>query len=298
MRRNVSNISLQDQDAPSSPLSTLNRAAFKPLSPSNRFVGITLPVDIRMIFEVLEGEDQRSSSVPVGSLTNQSAIPKPEGVSLSSHVPPLKLDTSFTHNTEICLLCTGFRQRNMPSTGEKNETEGKQGQTNSETSEDTSGQSAAPSEEASRLRGGSVAETVNNTPGSNTSSSGSQDTGPKKLTEDSESGRELIRMEVMRLIVNLGSSVGLKASETGLLNLKQRFPKCFRDICFYSEVCHLLSTYSYRLLARRFIHELFDDVNIEQLLACPCQYLDIDTFQHMEPIQQDSLDEFHDFSFS
>ena len=52
MRRNVSNISLQDQEAPSSPLSTLNKAAFKPLAPTNRFVGITLPVDIRMIFEV------------------------------------------------------------------------------------------------------------------------------------------------------------------------------------------------------------------------------------------------------
>ena len=35
-----------------------------------------------------------------------------------------------------------------------------------------------------------------------------------------------------------------------------------------------------------------------QLLTSPCQYLDIDTFQHMEPIRQDSLDEFHDFSFS
>ncbi|RUS88775.1 hypothetical protein EGW08_003492, partial [Elysia chlorotica] len=298
MRRNVSNISLQDQEAPSSPLSTLNKAAFKPLSPGNRFVGITLPVDIRMIFEVLEGEDHRSSSDPTGAASNSNASAKPEVLPLSSHVPPLKLETSFCHNTEICLLCTGFRQRNLPSAEKKDGGEGEQAQLDREVSEEPLEQTAH-GDESRRLRGGSVVEgATSNTPGSNTSSSGSHDTGPKKLTEDSEAGRELVRMEVMRLIVNLGSSVGLKASETGLLNLKQRFPKCFRDVCFYSEVCHLLSTYAYRLLARRFIHELFDDLNTEPLLVSPCLYLDIDTFQHMEPIRQDSLDEFHDFSFS
>ncbi|GFN88091.1 rapamycin-insensitive companion of mtor [Plakobranchus ocellatus] len=298
MRRNVSSISLQDQDAPSSPFSILNKAAFKPLSPSNRFVGISLPVDIRMIFEVVEGEDQRTSNSPLRSLTKENAFTAIEGeLALSCNVPPLKLETSFSHNPEVCLLCTGFRQQNLPvvatnggGQGEQREQEEQKG------GEEASGPSTQ-AEDMGRLRGGSVADTATNTPSSN-SGPGAHDTGLKKLTEDSETGRELIRMEVMRLIVNLGSSVGLKASETGLLNLKQRFPKCFRDICFYSEVCHLLSTYSYRLLARRFIHELFDDLNTELLLESSYQYLDIDTYQHMEPIRQDSLDEFHDFSFS
>ena len=42
-------------------------------------------------------------------------------------------------------------------------------------------------------------------------------------------------------------------------SLKQKFPKCFQDMCLYSEVCYLMSRYSYRLNCRRFIQELFQD---------------------------------------
>ena len=43
------------------------------------------------------------------------------------------------------------------------------------------------------------------------------------MTEDSEVGRNLIRKEVMRLIVNLSSSVGVKGTEKGLLRYFSRF---------------------------------------------------------------------------
>nr|KAG5705288.1 hypothetical protein BaRGS_010739 [Batillaria attramentaria] len=120
----------------------------------------------------------------------------------------------------------------------------------------------------------------------------------KKLTEDSDEGRRLIRMEVLRLIVNLSSSVGLKGSEQGLLALKQRFPSTFKDVCFFSEACLILSTYSFRLNARRFIQELFDEIDITKLVEGPRSFLGIkdDEGPRMAPIRQDSLDSFRDFS--
>lgn len=47
--------------------------------------------------------------------------------------------------------------------------------------------------------------------------------------------------------------------------MKQKFPKTYQDICLYSEVCHTLANYNYRLPSRRFIQELFQDVNFEQV---------------------------------
>lgn len=52
----------------------------------------------------------------------------------------------------------------------------------------------------------------------------------------------------------------------GLLNLclpfriKEKFPYAFDDICLYSEVSHLLAHCMFRLTSRRFIQELFQDV--------------------------------------
>lgn len=39
----------------------------------------------------------------------------------------------------------------------------------------------------------------------------------KKMSEDSDVGRAIIRREIMRFITNLSSSVGTKGSEQGLL---------------------------------------------------------------------------------
>uniref|UniRef100_A0A2C9LNG1 Rapamycin-insensitive companion of mTOR n=1 Tax=Biomphalaria glabrata TaxID=6526 RepID=A0A2C9LNG1_BIOGL len=291
MRRNVSSVSLQEQDVPSSPISSLNRAAFKPLSPSNRFVGITLPVDIKMIFEDTEAETLRKTSTDLdtGSASD----------SLKAGVPPLKKEMSFEHTTEVCIVCNRYRKKAVPSSLNTSYTISK-GQDTEAVKLDQS-DAVHSMFDIVRTRGGSMNDHSSSaTPGSQTSGSSGHETAEKKLREDSEEGRELIRLEVMRLIVNLGSSVGLKSSETGLLSLKQRFPKCFQSICFYSEVCHLLSTYSYRLVARRFIHELFDELDLVELLAAPCQYLglELDPSPHMAPIRQDSLDDFQDFSFA
>lgn len=46
-----------------------------------------------------------------------------------------------------------------------------------------------------------------------------------------------------------------------LLELKQKFPAAFQDICLYSEVSKCLANNTYRLHARRLIQEIFLDLN-------------------------------------
>ncbi|XP_033871166.3 rapamycin-insensitive companion of mTOR-like isoform X1 [Acipenser ruthenus] len=107
--------------------------------------------------------------------------------------------------------------------------------------------------------------------------------GGKSIPEDAPACRVLLRKEVLRLVVNLSSSVGTKGHETGLLTIKEKFPYAFDDICLYSEVSHLLAHCMFRLLSRRFIQELFQDVQFtpmyeeaETILATPPQQVAVD----------------------
>ncbi|XP_069077437.1 rapamycin-insensitive companion of mTOR isoform X1 [Pleurodeles waltl] len=100
--------------------------------------------------------------------------------------------------------------------------------------------------------------------------------GGKTIPEDTPVCRILLRKEVLRLVVNLSSSVGTKGHETGLLTIKEKFPQAFDDICLYSEVSFLLAHCTFRLPSRRFIQELFQDVQFlhmhdeaETVLAVP-----------------------------
>lgn len=54
--------------------------------------------------------------------------------------------------------------------------------------------------------------------------------------------------------------------------IKEKFPYAFDDICLYSEVSHLLAHCMFRLTSRRFIQELFQDVQFmavrDQTILC------------------------------
>ncbi|XP_062410091.1 rapamycin-insensitive companion of mTOR-like isoform X2 [Sardina pilchardus] len=89
--------------------------------------------------------------------------------------------------------------------------------------------------------------------------------GVKSIPEDAPACRVLLRKEVLRLVINLSSSVGTKGHETGLLTIKEKFPYAFEDICLYSEVSYLLAHCMFRLASRRFIQELFQDVQFTPL---------------------------------
>ncbi|XP_072527960.1 rapamycin-insensitive companion of mTOR isoform X2 [Salminus brasiliensis] len=84
--------------------------------------------------------------------------------------------------------------------------------------------------------------------------------GGKGISEDGPACRVLLRKEILRLVINLSSSVGTKGNETGLLTIKEKFPYAFDDVCLYSEVSFLLANSRFRLASRRFIQELFQDV--------------------------------------
>ncbi|KAM6289694.1 rapamycin-insensitive companion of mTOR isoform 2-T2 [Aegotheles albertisi] len=108
--------------------------------------------------------------------------------------------------------------------------------------------------------------------------------GVKSIPDDTPVCRILLRKEVLRLVINLSSSVGTKGHETGLLTIKEKYPQAFDDICLYSEVSYLLAHCTFRLPSRRFIQELFQDVQFlqmheeaEAILAAPAEQPVIDT---------------------
>uniref|UniRef100_A0AAV2IUG6 Uncharacterized protein n=1 Tax=Knipowitschia caucasica TaxID=637954 RepID=A0AAV2IUG6_KNICA len=98
------------------------------------------------------------------------------------------------------------------------------------------------------------------------SDSHSSSPGGKSIPEDTPV-RVLHRKEVLRLIINLSSSVGTKKHEANLLTIKEKFPDAFDDICLYSEVSFLLAHCTFRRPSRCFIQELFQDVPFVSMYA-------------------------------
>lgn len=84
------------------------------------------------------------------------------------------------------------------------------------------------------------------------------------------------RKEVLKMIGIMNATVGVKTAEQGLLKFKQKYPNVFNDLCLYSDVCILLSRYSFRLSTRRFIQELFMDLHFEELYEEPCKLLQLE----------------------
>lgn len=72
---------------------------------------------------------------------------------------------------------------------------------------------------------------------------------------------QAIRRDILKFVTNLSGSVASRPAENSLLNLKRKFGIVFQyDIDLYSEVCHQLAKYNFRLHARRFLQELFLDI--------------------------------------
>ncbi|XP_065569459.1 rapamycin-insensitive companion of mTOR-like isoform X2 [Artemia franciscana] len=72
--------------------------------------------------------------------------------------------------------------------------------------------------------------------------------------------RSVVRNELLSLVTKIGTGIGLNAHEEGLLRLKQAYPWCFQDACFYYDVYSSISTRTYHLRSRRFLQELFIDL--------------------------------------
>lgn len=78
---------------------------------------------------------------------------------------------------------------------------------------------------------------------------------------------DALHKEILRLITSLGNSFGNKADETSLLILKEKFVETFKSLALYYDVSEILSQYSFRLTARRFIQELFHDIAFNELFT-------------------------------
>ncbi|KAK3609904.1 hypothetical protein CHS0354_036667 [Potamilus streckersoni] len=294
--RNPSGISLSDwgQDGsflhqtPATPVPKTSLYQQRPHTGGAEFIGLTLPVNINMIFEVHEGEDKRAqvSSLPEKTWVNlersrsersdsgldeilESKLKLP-GKDTRSRTASTNTDVlQLEHQVQICIQCTHAQ------CVDEVEEEKKEGYTESEESQFLGALQRGSKGSFSRTSSFTEQPTTNEVSGSLTSNVSESNSAFRKLSLDHPQGRALLRKEMLRLVLNLSSSVGVKASEQGLLSLKQKFPKAFQDLCFYSEVSDLLGSCSFRLTARRFIQELFDDLDISRIREEPMKIMGI-----------------------
>ncbi|XP_035785769.1 rapamycin-insensitive companion of mTOR-like [Anopheles albimanus] len=72
---------------------------------------------------------------------------------------------------------------------------------------------------------------------------------------------ESIANTILRHVQRMANPVWSKQSCSALLDITQSHPAAFKDVCLYSEVCYLLSHNTFRLASRRFLQELFLDLD-------------------------------------
>ncbi|KAL0965688.1 hypothetical protein UPYG_G00284480 [Umbra pygmaea] len=248
---------------------------------SDDFIGLALPVDVNNMFQLKETPYfQKRTSPPSedrsakffagdldgpspqsrhGVLRSQLSITELMGVSRVEQQQLLGAEETGLkeHNDDNCLYCTGLTVLGFSSSN-----------SNPDLTEDPPySQWCGPPVQnhlevmaQTKLSGGSGCSDAlsQGSPGSTRSTE--LVLGVKSIPEDALAGRVILRKEVLRLVVNLSSSVGTKGHETNLLTIKEKFPYAFDDICLYSEVSYLLAHCMFRLSARRFIQELFQDV--------------------------------------
>lgn len=86
---------------------------------------------------------------------------------------------------------------------------------------------------------------------------------PESVFSDESVGTDRVGNQILRHIRKLANPVWSKQSKQALLELKNKQPHAFQDICLYSEVCRALGSNTYRPGARRFIQEIFYDLDFD-----------------------------------
>lgn len=75
---------------------------------------------------------------------------------------------------------------------------------------------------------------------------------------------------IIKHVKKIANPVWSKQSKHKLLDLKQRHPYSFQDMCLYSEVSKILGCFSFRPSARRFVQEIFYDLDFKSFYdICP-----------------------------
>ncbi|XP_058444874.1 rapamycin-insensitive companion of mTOR [Malaya genurostris] len=78
-----------------------------------------------------------------------------------------------------------------------------------------------------------------------------------------------IRASILLHVQRMANPVWSKQSRAQLLDLKQKHGSAFQDVCLYSEVCQQLARNTYRLASRRFLQELFLDLDFDSFYREP-----------------------------
>ncbi|XP_069739810.1 rapamycin-insensitive companion of mTOR-like isoform X2 [Narcine bancroftii] len=240
------------------------------------YIGLALPNDVNELFQVKETPYFQQRSVPPGedhSLQGQESEDEDTVASPSSRSPyqELRSQISFTeamlkasedapsfdateetglqeHMDESCIYCVCLKILGCPPNSQCASTLNR-------------AEVASHSSKISGISGCSDAVSQ----GSASSTKSVDIIIGKPVLDNKPACQVLLRKEVLRLVINLSSSVGTKGHETGLLTIKEKFPHAFDDICLYSEVSNLLANCTFRLPSRRFIQELFQDVQFQPL---------------------------------
>lgn len=76
-----------------------------------------------------------------------------------------------------------------------------------------------------------------------------------------ENYSEKIQDTILRHVQRMANPVWSKQSKLALYKIKQKHPHFFRNICLYSDICVALSQNTYRFSSRRFLQEIFADVD-------------------------------------
>lgn len=89
---------------------------------------------------------------------------------------------------------------------------------------------------------------------------------PESIISDDSANPNMpdrISNTILRNVVKMANPIMFKACRKVLMELKQKYPQSFQDICMYSEICKHMSKCSYRMAVRRFIQEIFLDLNFD-----------------------------------
>ncbi|CAO1298236.1 unnamed protein product [Diamesa serratosioi] len=86
---------------------------------------------------------------------------------------------------------------------------------------------------------------------------------PESVLSDDSHMPDHIASTILKYIQKMANPIVYKASKNMLLELKQKYPQSFQDICLYSEVAKCMGKCTFRLNSRRFIQEIFLDLNYD-----------------------------------
>lgn len=86
---------------------------------------------------------------------------------------------------------------------------------------------------------------------------------PESVFSEDSAVADRTSAKIMQHVQRMGNFGWIKQSKQALLELKQKHPQSFQDMCLYSEVCKALGRNTYRAATRRFIQELFYDLDFD-----------------------------------